>query len=127
MAAGDIGSKMNVILIVDDEIDITQTFAWLFEWNGFEVLCASNGREALELLEKRIPDIVITDCMMPIMDGVEFSRRVRDNPATRNTPIILMSAAPAQHELERAAFDVFLEKPFRFDALLVEVKKLLES
>jgi CheY-like chemotaxis protein len=93
--------------------------------NGFEVLCASNGREALEMLEKRMPDIVVTDCMMPIMDGVKFSRRVRDNPATGDIPIILMSAAPGQHKLASAAFDVFLEKPFRFDTLLVEVKKLL--
>lgn len=121
----DVGKKLHVILIVDDEIDITQTFAWLFEWNGFEVLSASNGQQALEVLDKRIPDIVISDCMMPIMGGVELSRRIRNNPATEKTPIILMSAAPPQENFAEATFDVFLQKPFRFDALLGEVSKLL--
>jgi CheY-like chemotaxis protein len=115
------------VLLVDDEFDITQTFAWLFEWNGFGVLTASNGKEALEMLDKRMPDVIISDCMMPIMDGIKLSRQLRDNPATQRIPIILMSAAPAKHNLADAAFDVFLQKPFRFEALLEAVNRLLAS
>lgn len=119
------GQEKKLVLLVDDELDIAQTFAWLFEWNGFDVLCASDGRQALEILGKHEPDIIISDCMMPVMDGVELSRKVRDGPASRKIPIILMSAAPAQHNLSEAEFDVFLQKPFRFDALLAEVSRLL--
>jgi DNA-binding response OmpR family regulator len=119
--------QTRIILIVDDEADITQTFTWLLEWHGFEVFLASDGRQALEIFDKRIPDIVISDCMMPIMDGIELSRKVRGNPATQNIPIILMSAAPSQHKFSEAFYDVFLQKPFEFDALLVEVNKLLKT
>jgi len=122
----DVGRRKGLVLIVDDEVDITQTFAWLFEWNGFEALAASDGEQALEIFEQRMPDIVISDCMMPIMDGVELSRRLRDNPATQKIPIVLMSGAPAQHNLSEGAFDAFLQKPFRFDALLAEVNRLLK-
>jgi CheY-like chemotaxis protein len=123
----DAEEKMKVILIVDDEVDITATFAILFELHGFEVLSAPNGLQALDVIEKRTPDIIVSDCMMPIMDGLEFSRRVRGNPATQKIPIVLMSAAPAQHRLGSAEFDLFLKKPFRFNDLLAEVTKLLES
>ncbi|MGV3653898.1 MAG: response regulator [Noviherbaspirillum sp.] len=119
------GQEKKLVLLVDDELDIAQTFAWLFEWNGFDVLCASDGRQALEILGKHEPDIIISDCMMPVMDGVELSRKVRDGPASRKIPVILMSAAPFQHNLSKAEFDVFLQKPFRFDALLAEVSRLL--
>jgi CheY-like chemotaxis protein len=123
----DAEEKMKVILIVDDEVDIISTFSILFELHGFEVLSAANGLQALEMVQKRAPDIIVSDCMMPIMDGLEFSRKVRGNPATHKIPIVLMSAAPAQHRLASAEFDVFMKKPFRFNDLLAEVTKLLKS
>src|ERR1700681_1555625 len=100
----DAEEKMKVILIVDDEVDIISTFSILFELHGFEVLSAANGLQALEMVQKRAPDIIVSDCMMPIMDGLEFSRKVRGNPATHKIPIVLMSAAPAQHRLASAEF-----------------------
>lgn len=120
-------TKTKRILIVDDEFDITQTFTWLFEWKGFEVLTATNGQEALEMLDKSKPDIIVSDCMMPVMDGIKFSKRARDRLATERVPIILMSAAPGKYDLADAEFDVFLQKPFQFDALLETVNQLLAS
>lgn len=117
---------MNVILIVDDEVDIVNTFQLVFEYSGFEVLTAANGNEALELLKSRTPDIILSDCMMPIMDGVAFRNAVRQIAALEKTPFILMSGAPEQHDLSNTVFDAFLKKPFTFDDLMVVVSSLLE-
>lgn len=118
---------MKVILIVDDEFDIIHTFTLLFELHGFEVLSALNGLQALNMLAKRTPDIIVSDCMMPIMDGLELCKQVRGDPATRSIPFILMSAAPDEHRLAGVAFDTLLKKPFRFNDLLIEVTKLVGS
>lgn len=118
---------MKVVLIVDDEFDITHTFALLFELHGFEALCAANGQEALELLRTRVPDVIVSDCMMSVMDGLEFFNRVKADPALRNIPFILMSAAPMQHKLAKVNFDTLLRKPFQFNSLLAVVAKLLDA
>ena len=114
-----------VILIVDDEFDITSTFSMLFQLRGFETLTANNGQHALEVMKDCIPDIILSDCMMPVMDGIEFSMRVRNDPVTTHIPIILISAAPEQHNLSRAECNIFLRKPIRFHQLLESVNKLL--
>lgn len=116
---------MKLILIVDDEIDITETFSLLFEVHGFETLTASNGSEALTLLENRIPDLIISDCMMPVMDGIAFRKKVEENRLLEAVPFILMSAAPEQHDLASVRIDGFLKKPFHFDELIDKVKALL--
>lgn len=117
---------MKAILIVDDEFDIVDTLTMLFETIGFEVFSASNGAEALGVLNKHTPDIILSDCMMPVMDGIEFRNRVRALAAFEKTPFILMSGAPERHDLTDTVFDAFLKKPFQFDVLMVAVSSLLE-
>jgi CheY-like chemotaxis protein len=119
------GKPKPVILIVDDEFDITSTFSMLFQLRGFETLIANNGQHALDVMKTRIPDIILSDCMMPVMDGIEFSMRVRNEPATADIPIILISAAPEKHNLSLAECNIFLRKPIRFHELLASVLKLL--
>lgn len=119
--------QMKTILIVDDEVDITETFSGLFELHGFEVLTASNGLQALEVAKKRTPDIIVSDCMMPVMDGLEFSRQARSDPAMGETPIVLMSAAPTPQTLSNGTCEAFIQKPFRFNDLLSVVNRLLKS
>lgn len=118
---------MKLILIVDDEIDITETFSLLFELHGYAVLTASNGQEALQLLETHTPDLIISDCMMPVMDGVTFRKRVAANPVFSNTRFILMSAAPERHDLASVTVDRFLKKPFQFEELFNAVQSLLPN
>ena len=113
------------VLIVDDEIDITSTFSLLFEVHGFAVHMASNGIEALAALAARRPDLIVSDCMMPLMDGLELCRHVRADPAMADLPIILMSGAPDRHDLASVRYDAFLKKPFLFSRLMTEVRKLL--
>ena len=114
-----------MILVVDDEVDITETYAMYLALHGFEVITADNAVQALEMIATRAPDLIISDCMMPYMDGVEFSVRIKANPLTRHTPVILMSGAPELHDLGSPSYDVFLRKPVLFERLLAEMRRLL--
>lgn len=119
--------KRPLLLVVDDEVDITATYAIFLSLRGFEVVTADHAVQALELMATMTPDLIISDCMMPYMDGVEFATRVRDNPATRHVPIILMSGAPELHDLDSPAYDLFLRKPVLFERLIPEILRLLGS
>jgi CheY-like chemotaxis protein len=120
-------NKRPLILVVDDEVDITETYAMYLDFEGFEVITANNALEAIGILASRTPDLIISDCMMPHMDGVELSRQVKASPNTRNTPIILMSGAPERHDLSSPSYELFLRKPVFFDRLMPEIRKLLEK
>lgn len=122
------GSALNnklLILVVDDEPDITETYAMFLELHGYEVLTANNPVDALQIMSTRMPDLIISDCMMPHMDGVEFSVRVKGNPDSRAIPIILMSGAPELHNLGSPTYELFLRKPVLFDRLMPEIRRLL--
>ena len=118
-------NKRLLILVVDDEPDITETYAMFLDLYGYEVVTADNPVEALEIMTTRMPDLIISDCMMPHMDGVEFSVRVKANPDSRPIPIILMSGAPELHDLGSPTYELFLRKPVLFDHLLPEIRRLL--
>ena len=118
---------MKLILIVDDEIDITETFSLLFEVYGYAVITASDGSAALALLQDRVPDLIISDCMMPVMDGVSFRKHVQNDVRLADVPFVLMSAAPDRHDLSSITVDRFLKKPFQFDELMQTVQSLLPN
>jgi CheY-like chemotaxis protein len=115
-----------LILVVDDEVDITEIYAIYFELHGFEVIKADNPRQALALMSTRVPDLIISDCMMPYMDGVAFSKHVKGDPRTMHTPVILMSGAPEWHDLSTRSYELFLRKPVLLERLLFEIRKLLK-
>ncbi len=117
---------MPLLLVVDDEVDITETYAMFLSLHGFEVMTADNALHALELIGQRMPDLILSDCMMPFMDGVEFSRRVKADPASCRVPFILMSGAPQLHDLAGPCHQAFLRKPVLFQGLLLEIARLLE-
>jgi CheY-like chemotaxis protein len=113
------------ILIVDDEVDISLTFSMLLELHGYRTLTAANGRQALDATAAQVPDLVISDCMMPVMDGVELARRLRTGERTAAVPIILMSGAPQRHQLSSVGHEAFLLKPVRFPELLATIERVL--
>jgi CheY-like chemotaxis protein len=108
---------MATILLVEDEEPIQQFIGDLLQEEGYRVQCASDGAQALDLVADRRPDLVLTDLMMPIMNGFELCRRLKDNPVTSGIPIVVMSAVGRQQAIECDADD-FLGKPFELDALL---------
>ncbi len=120
---------MERILIVDDEADCQTVLAMYLESQGYRVESASSGREALSIFENDSPDLVISDVMMPEMDGFEFCRRLRATRSGQLVPFIFLSG---QGELESKieghsmGADDYLVKPFQSEEILAKIKAQLE-
>src|SRR3712207_5197512 len=113
---------MTTILVVDDEFLITDILVDALEEEGFRVLTAPNGRKALEVLDKEVPALVLTDFMMPLMNGLELARTLKSNPDWVRIPIILLSGA--QGAIARAHPELFAavyDKPFRIETVVATV------
>jgi len=115
---------MNTILIVDDEYLIADILGFALEDAGFLVEKASNGRKALEALQEKRVELVITDYMMPVLDGGELARAIRDELGLNDLPVILMSGAQASKADPRLFAAVF-DKPFDMDKMIAKVRELL--
>src|SRR5687767_10864599 len=118
------------LLVVNDDHKMLALLVELLEDEGYKVISATGGHEALEMVNAGAVDAVICDVVMPGIDGMEVSRRLRLDSQTANIPVLLVSALRAQGEvallgLESGADD-FLEIPFRHDELLVKVARLTE-
>lgn len=116
---------MKSILIVDDEHDILLAAEILLTDEGFEVRTARNGREALERMAEKHPDIVLMDVMMPILSGPDTIKRMKADPEYANIPIILMSAVKPSFDRDTTPWDIFLRKPFEIDSVLEAIQKLV--
>lgn len=111
---------MATILVVDDEQPVVDLLTDLLEDDGHTVIPAYNGRTALEIVAHQPPDLVISDVMMPFVDGIQLCRRLREAHDPRSLPVILMSAA-LPPDLTSCGANAFLGKPFdidRFDDLI---------
>ena len=111
------------ILVVDDEPDERFLVGRALRKQGHDVTVAENGAAGLRAVRESAPDLVVTDVMMPVMDGVEFIRRLRSDPATAGIPIL---AASGDTHLAGAA-DAVLTKPYDDDRLVAIVNSLLEK
>ena len=111
------------ILVVDDEPDERFLVGRALRKQGHDVTVAGNGAAGLKVAQEQIPDLVVTDIMMPVMDGVEFMRQLRGDPATAGIPIL---AASGDTHLAGAA-DAVLEKPYDDHLLVMLVDSLLEK
>jgi CheY-like chemotaxis protein len=120
------GQGVASILVVDDESSMRFLLRTTLELAGHVVEEASNGQVAVERIEGgRIPDLIATDFMMPLMNGGELIARLRRNPATETIPIILVSSSPGSER--RTTANAFFRKPFDPMALTQCVAELLES
>ena len=114
------------LLLVEDEESAAEVLATLLKLEGFHVTVAANGKRAIEVLEAVQPALIITDYMMPMMDGVEMAKAIRTMPAYATVPI-LMTSGVAEAALKQydALLSAFLRKPFRIEALLDVIRRLL--
>jgi CheY-like chemotaxis protein len=110
-------------LVVDDEPDQRFLLRRTFERAGHEVADACDGAAALEAVREVLPDLVVTDMMMPVMDGAELIRRLRSDPATAGIPIL---AATGDAHLAGGA-DAVWQKPYRWQDLAVAADALLKE
>ncbi|MCL6629965.1 MAG: response regulator, partial [Armatimonadetes bacterium] len=103
------------ILAVDDEKHIVRLVQVNLERQGYEVITASDGKEALQKVEEERPDLVVLDVMMPYMDGFEVLQNLRRNPSTRDIPVIMLTAKAQDADVFRgwqSGVDCYLTKPF---------------
>jgi CheY-like chemotaxis protein len=116
------------ILIVEDDLDLLKMLTRMLEPIG-DVVTATNGADALErILAGMRPDLIVTDVMMPRMDGLELARRLRNEPKTAKTPVIMLTAKNAPLDVIKginAGARSYLTKPFKHDELVSKVKKAL--
>lgn len=118
-----------IILVSEDNSEVREFIREQFE-NDYWVIEASNGKEALKLSEKEIPDLIISDLMMPEMDGMEFCKKLRMNEKTSHIPVIMLTAKASQDsklESLESGIDAFITKPFKVEELKVRVRKLIEQ
>ena len=116
------------VLIVDDEIHIVHVVAIKLRNNGYDVISAENGADAFERVCEEKPDIVVTDFQMPVMTGLELVRKLRHDAATKDIPVIMLTArsfAIEEEQKEGLWISAFLSKPFSPKALLRCIEDVL--
>jgi len=111
------------ILIVEDEYGLAELLRDVLSELGYDVSLATNGRLALQILGERRVDLVLTDVMMPVMDGPELARAMRDHDQHKTIPIVMMTSLPGAVPSTPDLYEAVLRKPFTPDALL----KVLEE
>lgn len=116
------------ILVVDDEIYIVHILDFSLGMEGYEVLTALDGEQALERLKSDKPDLIVLDIMMPKVDGYEVCRTIKANPETQHIPVILLSAKGRNVD-QKMGFDVgaddYITKPFSPRKLVERINALL--
>lgn len=116
------------VLVVDDEIHIVHVVAIKLRNNGYEVISADNGAEALELAIGEKPDIIVTDFQMPVMTGLELVEKLRQHEETKDIPVIMLTArsfAIEQEQQDALKISGCLSKPFSPKELLGNIEDIL--
>ncbi len=117
------------LLVVDDNVELLMLMSQLLG-SKYHVSTATNGKEALEIIQKEELDIIISDVMMPVMDGLELTRRIKNDPNSRHLPIILLTAKMQDEDREEAlriGADSFVTKPFKMSDLELRINNIVEN
>ena len=116
------------ILVVDDEEDILELLKFNLSREGYQVLCAVSGEQALRLVRSENPDLIMLDLMLPGIDGLEVTRRLKNDPDTKNLPIVMLTAKGEEADivtgLELGADD-YITKPFSPRVLIARIRAVL--
>ena len=115
---------MKTVLVVDDELDIVEAVKAILEEERYRVITCPNGREALKCLNESKPDLAIVDIMMPVMNGYETIKAIRQQNAFEQLPILIMSAIVPSVKTKEHTWEGFLKKPFSLKELLDKVHRL---
>ena len=115
------------ILIVDDNPDSREMLSYVLTGEGFSVITAEDGLEALELVKDVQPDLILTDLNMPEIDGIELTKKLREQFKSTSLPIVIVSAFGGEmvSKAIEAGADGAMQKPLHIDSLLTLVKQIL--
>lgn len=121
---------MSTVLVVDDSQTVRQMLSELLQKGGLTVVEAANGLEAKEKIQAKAPDLVITDLVMPEMNGYELCRWIKNTPVAQNIPILICSTKDQEFDrywgMKQGA-DAYITKPFQPGEMLKTVKQLLRA
>lgn len=118
------------VLVADDETPILTALEFLLRQNGYEVMTAQNGDEALKALASFSPDLVVLDVMMPLFSGYEICQRMREHPDWRSIKIVMLSAKGRDAEVSKGVSvgaDLYVTKPFSNSELVAKIGGLLKG
>ena len=119
---------MKKILIVDDKLEVVELVTATLEGEGYQIISASDGREALEKIGKEKPDLVLLDVRMPKMDGLEVLSQSKKDPVLKEIPIIMLTAKGQKSDQEKGkelGATGYIIKPFSPSALLERIEEVL--
>jgi len=122
---------MTKIMVVDDEPDLVEVVKLILESDGYQVVTALSGQEALDKIEREMPDLVLLDIIMPKMDGWEVHSRIKSNPQTHDIPVIMLTAKDQRIDkligLHVVRVDDYITKPFGRAELLERIRRVLQE
>ena len=123
---------MNIVykvLVIDDDPYILMSLEFLMKKNGYDVMVARNGEEALEILSKSTPDIVLLDIMMPDVNGYDICKHIKSTEKLKNIKVIFMSAKTKESDIKKGyelGAALYVKKPFSTRELVKDIKTMLE-
>jgi CheY-like chemotaxis protein len=118
-------SAKPVVLVAEDDASIRMTLEYLLGFEGFELLFASDGCQALDLARRNLPDVILLDQVMPRMDGRQVYRELKADGSTRAIPVLVLSGMPTERDNDWQGA-TFIAKPFGIDELVDSIKGALE-
>ncbi len=116
------------ILVVDDDPYILMSLEFLMKKNGFNVLVARNGQEAMQIVKEFVPDIVLLDIMMPDVDGYEICRYIKSTKKLVNSKVVFLSAKSTDADVQKGydlGASLYISKPFSTRTIVKQLKELL--
>ena len=123
-------SLKNLVAIIDDEPNIRETASFILELEGYDVITACNGEEAIDLLRKEKPKIVLLDVMMPKKNGYEVCAEVKADPVLKDIYVVMLTAKGQKMDKEKAmqvGADRYMTKPFDDEEILQILEKLFQE
>ena len=123
-------SKPPMILLAEDFEDARELYRDYLEFSGFTVETATNGRDAIDLAITLQPDLILMDASMPVLDGWQATRELKDHPATKHIPVLALTAHAfddARQQAEAVGCDGFVTKPCLPDELVAKVRETLQG
>ena len=118
------------VLVVDDEASVRHLLQVMLATEGYEPLLAANGAEGLQLAHEHLPDLVILDWMMPVLDGLATLQALRNDPATTHLPVVMLTARQGDNAMAQAMLhgaDFYITKPFDAEEMLAVVRRFVSN